>query len=91
MTNTEWVKLEDCKGGVLAASGDYIRFKSGQRLSKGQIVELPAAAGGGSGEIDEITMIWGLDGDNLTFSVRVVDALDRGHQFHFSEAEGEQG
>jgi hypothetical protein len=76
-------KIEDCYG-VLSATPHTIAFASGAELHKGEEVKLPKVAGGGTGTVDGITMI--VDGDDLSFAVRVVDGNGKGHQFVYKEA-----
>lgn len=72
--------LDDCKGGVVAAAPESVKFHSGTELLRGDLVMLPKVAGGGSGIVDKIVMMVNAD-EEVTFAVRVVDREGKGHTF----------
>jgi hypothetical protein len=79
--------MNDCKGGVVNASSNHITFGNGTVIRTDDRVGLPDVAGGGTGIVDQITMVFIEQEDRLEFVIRVVDDKDQGHMFIFKEEE----
>ena len=55
------------------------------RISAGERVRMPSAAGGITGTLDSVAMLLDQETSAIVFAIRVVDEAGAGHQFYLPE------